>query len=144
MSKVLLVFISGLLMLLLAAVACNTLRILVRSLTSVWRGGEVMPSAIRKAHRLWTGTAVSAWITAFLVSFAETILVMGPTQFPFILLYLTGLLLLVTTLAAGVTAVVLSLSRVEGGHLCGNILKEVVLRNSIIAIFVWISAWAVS
>lgn len=144
MSEDLLILISGLQMLLLMAVACNALRILVRSLTSVWRGGEVVPFVIRKAHRLWTGTAISAWITAFLVSFTETILAMDPTPFPFILLYLTGLLLLVTTLAAVAMAVILSLSRVENGFSCGNILKKVVLRNSIIAILVWISAWAVS
>lgn len=144
MADSLLIWMSRLLVLLVVIAACNVLRILVKTLNSVRRGGEARPSAIRKACNLWTRVAITALIAALFTSFAETVPVGGLMRFPFLLLYLTGLLMLASALAAGVAAVALSMSRAEDGLSCGGILEDFVLRDIIIAVLAWISAWAIS
>lgn len=137
-------FIKVLLVVLLAAAVGNELRVLVRLLGAVIRRGEAMPSAVQKAGRLWTAAAVSVWITAILIFFEEKILTRFLTWHPYRLLYATGLLLLVMALLAGGAAVAVSMSRVGDGARCGDVLQRDVLRNSVFAILIWISAWAVS
>lgn len=144
MTSGLLGLIKVLLVLLLLAAAVNELRVIAWLLGTVIRRVEVMPSAIQKAGRLWTAAVVSVWITTILIFFAESILTSFLTWYPYRLLYATGLLLLIMVLLAGVAAVAAAMSRAEDGGLCGSILQRDILRNSIFAILIWISAWAVS
>lgn len=144
MTSVLFGLLKGLLVLALGAAALNELRVTAGTLVRVCRRRELAPSAIRKAGWLWTGAAVSAWAFAGLISAAEAAGLEGRTGYAFALLHADGLLLLAAALAAGVAAVAAAMSRAEDGLRCGGILREAVRRDCVLAVLIWVSAWAVS